>query len=187
MVRRFLSEPIPEEVLQRVLASGLKAPSAGFTQGVELMVLEEPSVREVFWQRVDPIGRKKPTDVEPPVILLPLVNKQAYLDRYSEPDKSRFGLGVDDAWPVPYWDVDAGMVAMLVLLAAVEEGLGAWFFGVFQGGPELMTDLGLPDSHRPIGAIALGYPHPEDRPSGSAVSRPRRETEEMIHRNRWKH
>lgn len=191
MVRSFLADPIPEDVLERVLAAALKAPSAGFTQAVELLVLDEPGTLSTFWGLVDPWGRKKPEgDRHPPVIVLPLTSEKAYRKRYSEPDKAHLGLGAEGreaeaGWPVPYWDVDAGMAAMMLMLAAVEEGLGSWFFGIFHGEADLMRILGVPGTHRPIGAIALGYPHPDDRPTGSSVSRPRRAAKEMIHRNLW--
>lgn len=191
MVRSFLADPIPEDVLERVLEAALRAPSAGFTQAVELLVLDEPAILSTFWSLVDPWGRKKPKDERhPPVIVLPLTSERAYRERYSEPDKARLGLGTHGreagvGWPVPYWDVDAGMAAMLLLLAAVEEDLGSWFFGIFHGEADLMRTLGIPDTYHPIGAIALGYPHPDDRPTGSSVSRSRRAAEEMIHRNHW--
>ena len=37
------------------------------------------------------------------------------------PDKLSDGEEID--WPVPYWFVDAGAALMLVLLAAIDEGL----------------------------------------------------------------
>ena len=54
--------------------------------------------------------------------------------RYAEPDKAATGLGRSAAaWPVPYWTVDAAFAVMTLLLAAEDAGLGALFFGVFQG------------------------------------------------------
>ena len=64
-----------------------------------------------------------------PLLIVPLSNKSAYLDRYAEPDKGWTDRD-ESRWPVPYWDVDAGMAALLMLLTAVDEGLGACFFGV---------------------------------------------------------
>ncbi len=58
-----------------------------------------------------------------------LSDRDAYLDRYAEPDK---GWTDRDAarWPVPYWHIDTGMAAMLFLLGVQEAGLAACFFGV---------------------------------------------------------
>ena len=64
-----------------------------------------------------------------PVIAVTLSCKRAYLDRYAREDKG--WTDRDEArWPVPYWHVDTGMVALLMLLAAVDEGLGALFMGM---------------------------------------------------------
>ena len=119
------------------------------------------------------------------MIVIPLAHMQAYLDRYSQPDKAGLGMDVASGWPVPYWLVDASMAAMLVLLAAVEERLGAWLFGIFHGQEQLLADLGVPPGYEPIGAIALGFPSAEDTPAGSALSRRRRPLDDIVHWGRW--
>jgi nitroreductase len=119
------------------------------------------------------------------VVAVALPDKQAYLDRYAEPDKAGLGLDAEGAWPVAYWDLDAAMAAMLLLLAAVDAGLGGWFFGVFHGEQRLLSELGVPPGHRLVGAVALGYPAPGERPSGSSRRRRRRTLDEVVHRGRW--
>jgi nitroreductase len=105
----------------------------------------------------------------------------AYLDRYAEPDKG-WSDRDPDRWPVPYWDVDTGFASLLILLTAVDEDLGALFFGVFR--PDAFREaFGIPDTHRPVGALALGYPAP-DEPSPS-LRRGRRPMEEVVHRGKW--
>jgi membrane-associated protease RseP (regulator of RpoE activity) len=75
-------------------------------------------------------------------LIIPLAHAQAYVDRYAEPDKTTTGLGHSaDDWPVPYWLVDTAMSSMLMLLAAVDQGLGALFFGIFDHEAELLVDL----------------------------------------------
>lgn len=186
MVRRFAPTPVPEDVLTRVLESALHAPSAGFAQGTELIVLDQAHDVTEFWRITDPRDRKRPHDENgPPVVVIPLSNQAAYLRRYSEPDKQGLGLDQAAAWPVPYWDLDTAMAAMLMLLTAVDHGLGAWFFGIFAGEDELLRWLEVPHGCRPIGALALGYPSPLEQVRGSVLSRPRRSLEEVVHRGRW--
>jgi nitroreductase len=107
--------------------------------------------------------------------------------RYAEPDKVATGLGESaDAWPVPYWTVDTSFAAMLMLLAAVDEGLGALFFGIFAGADELLRSLGVPETYSAIGTIALGWPDAErDRPGLSSATRGRRGLDDVVHRGRW--
>jgi nitroreductase len=186
MVRRFDPRPLPAEVLDRILASTTRAPSAGFSQGLDLLVLEGPVAVRGFWRATaDPRFETPYSTAEPPVIVLVLSDKQAYLDRYGAPDKAGLGMDVEAGWPVPYWDLDAAMAAMLLLLTAVDEGVGAWFFGVFHGAEPLLRDLGVPEGRRLIGAVALGYPAADDRPTGSSLTRRRRPLDQVVHRGRW--
>jgi nitroreductase len=186
MVRRFDPRPLPPEVLDRILHSATRAPSAGFSQGLDLLVLEGPEAVRWFWAATaDPRFGRPYSTAEPPVIVLVLSDKQAYLDRYAAPDKAGLGMDVEGGWPVPYWDLDAAMAVMLMLLTAVDEGVGAWWFGVFHGTEKLLADLGVPKGRRLVGAVALGYPAADDRPSGSARTRPRRPLDQVVHRGRW--
>ena len=186
MVRRFDPSPLPPEVLERILHSATRAPSAGFSQGLDLVVLEGPEAVRGFWRATtDPRFGKPYSTAEPPVIVLVLSDPQAYLDRYGKPDKAGLGMDTEAGWPVPYWDMDASMAVMLMLLTAVDEGVGAWWFGVFSGAEALLRDLGVPEGRRLAGAVALGRPAADDRPTGSAVTRPRRPLDEVVHRGRW--
>jgi len=187
MVRRFEQRPLPPEVLDRVLESALHAPSAGFSQGTALLVLDEPGAVRRFWAvTAHPrFERRLDRPAGPPVLVLVLSGKRAYLDRYAEPDKAGLGMDVEAGWPVPWWDLDAAMAAMLLLLAAVDAGLGGWLFGVFHGEERLLRDLGVPEERRLIGVVGLGYPAADDRPGGSPRRRRRRRLDEVVHRGRW--
>ena len=77
------------------------------------------------------------------------------------------------------------MAIMLILLAAVDEGLGAWYFGITRGQNDVLRELGVPPDCTMLGVIALGYPSQEDQPRGSAFSRRRRPFEDMFHIGRW--
>ncbi|HEY6747126.1 MAG TPA: nitroreductase family protein [Mycobacteriales bacterium] len=190
MVRNYdPSRPIPETVVDRLLANALRAPSAGFSQGWAFLVLSNPEERDRFWA-----ATTSPDDLESPdswltgmrnapLLIVPLSHKQAYLDRYASPDKG--WTDRDEArWPVPYWDIDTGFAALLMLLTAVDEGLGACFFGV---PPEHMdafrNAFGVPGEYTPIGCVSVGYRAP-DRPSPS-LRRGHRPTEDVVHRGSW--
>ena len=119
-----------------------------------------------------------------PVVIVPLAHKQAYLDRYALPDKAHTPLSREESWPVPYWDIDAGFGVMLILLTAVDLGLGALFFGIFQGEKPLMDALGVPGGYRPIGAIAVGHPTAGER-SKPELPTGRRRRDEVVRWERW--
>lgn len=166
MVRRFDGRPVPRDVVQRVLEPARRGPSAGWSQGTEFVVLEGAEQTAPFW--------------DAPVVVLPLADKQAYLDRYSLPDKMGRGMDREEGWPVPYWEVDTAFATMLLLLAAVDAGLGALFFGLFDGKEEAVAALGVPGSYRAIGGVALGYPAPGER-SQPSWKGGRRSFEEVVH------
>ena len=64
-----------------------------------------------------------------PVIVVPCSSKAAYLKRYAQPDKG--WTDEDEArWPVPFWHIDTGMAALLILQTVTDEGLGACYFGI---------------------------------------------------------
>jgi len=188
MVRRFDQRPVPRELIDRLLDTGRRGPSAGFSQGLEFLVLDTPETVSAFWEITrDPVFGWYLEDVAvgPTVLVLPLPDASRYVERYSQPDKIAFGMDRAENWPVPFWDVDAAMAAMLVLLAAVDEGLGGWYFGITHGERELLDRFGVPRHLRPIGIIGLGYRAEDEGPSGSATTRRRRPLEEQIHRNGW--
>jgi nitroreductase len=189
MCRNFSPDPVPPEVVDRLLERARRAPSAGHSQGWSFLVLESPAQVDRFWAASsDPewlAAPNFPGVLNAPVVVVPLCSPEPYLARYSEPDKIASGHTTADTWPVPYWTVDVSFATMLLLLGAVEEGLGALFFGMTRDAAALRREFAIPEDWEPIGAVALGRPAEEGYgPPGSAV-RGRRPVEEVVHRGRW--
>lgn len=187
MVRNFEPRPIPPAVVDRILDNAVRAPSAGFSQGWGFLALESDADREEFWATAfagaDRSSFRWDGLFRAPLIVVPCSNKRIYLDRYAEPDKGWTDRS-ESHWPVPYWDIDTGFAALLMLLTAVDEGLGALFFGILPHRVDgFRTAFGVPDEYQPIGALAIGYPAP-DEPSPS-LKRGRRPAAEVVHRGRW--
>jgi nitroreductase len=190
MVRSFRRDPVDREVLDRILATVPRAPSAGFSQGTELLVLTEADAVAAFWDLNEHPDFPTPPEhvlLRAPVVVVVLSNSDAYTDRYSAYDKIRFGLDQAANWHVPYWDVDAGMATMLMLLAVVEEGLGAFFAGLVDDGRRTLDHFGVPPNFRTIGFVGLGHAAEQDVASAgsSAFTRRRRPISELVHSNHW--
>jgi nitroreductase len=188
MTRRFDQRSVPRELIDRIADIGRRAPSSVFSQGLELLVLDTPQTVADFWVLTnDPADGWDPDDVAagPTVIVMPIPDAGRYTQRYSEPDKIAFGMDREENWPVRFWDIDAAMAAMLMLLAAVDEGIGGWFFGITYGERALLDRFGVPADLRPIGILGFGYRAEDERPTGSWVTRRRRPLGEQIHRNGW--
>ena len=190
MVRRYSAEPVDPAVVERILAHALHAPSAGFSQGWGFLLLDRPEDVARFWRSTTPEDASAEPDSwlrgmrTAPVVVVPLSNKSAYLGRYAEPDKGWTDRD-ESRWPVPYWHIDTGMAALLMLLTAVDEGLGACFFGIppTRVGP-FRDEFAVPQEYFPIGAITLGHRVETTGPAGSA-GRGRRPVEEVVHRGSW--
>ena len=191
MVRNYAEEPVDPSVVDRMLDNAIHAPSAGFSQGWAFLRLDAPDDVRRFWRATtEPEGLEDPDEwltgmMRAPVVIVPCSNKSAYLRRYAEADKG--WTDQDEArWPMPFWDMDTAMASLLILQTAVDEGLGACFFGV----PPAHTaafreEFGVPDEFTPVGAITVGHRAADPGPSGSPSVRPRRSVDEVVHRCQW--
>lgn len=189
MIRRYAATPVDPALVDRAIRNATHAPSAGFSQGWAFVVLDRPDDVRRFWQATA-------TDIEhpdawlaglmtAPVVVLPCSSKAAYLDRYAETDKG-WADRAESRWAKPYWDLDTAMASLLILLTAVDAGLGGCFFGI----PPARVDgvretFGIPADHEPIGAMTLGHRLPDTGSRGSAARRVRRPLEEVLHRGGW--
>lgn len=186
MVRSFEDRPVPPELRDRILTNAQKAPSAGFSQPYAFLVFDGKDEVARFWDAADPQrqGWKGWPDVwNAPLMIVCCSDKDRALDRYALPDKGWTDRS-ESHWPVPYWDIDTAMAAMIVLLTAVDLGLGALFFGIFRM-KEFKEAFGVPERVTPIGAIAIGWPKPTDRPSPSLKIVGRRPVEQVTHWGEW--
>lgn len=188
MIRSFEKKPIPQEILEIILRNTFSGPSAGFSQGIEAIVLvseedkeryyglsgskEERKERQTKWTKLENAA----------VILIILSHKDTYLDRYAEPDKG--WTDRDEArWPVPFWDIDAGMAGLLALLTVVDQGLGAVFTGVFPQ-ETFKEEFKVPTGYNAVGAILIGYPADKD-PKSPSLKRGWRNLDDVVHYGNW--
>lgn len=185
MVRNYTDQRIDGDVLDRIAASALRAPSAGNSQAIGVVVITDTDVRADIAQLA---GEESyvtsgfdPWVSRAPAHIVISVSEKVYRDRYAEADKLG-PAGEQIEWPIPYWWVDAGAALMAVLLATVDEGLAAGFLGVHSV-PDLSAKLGLPEDHMPIGVVTVGHSAP-DRRSGS-LDRPPKPRDAVIHRDHW--
>src|ERR1700684_4512225 len=179
MVRQFTDEPIATESLDRILRNAVRGPSAGFSQGQAFLVLTGPDL-ERFWEVAG--AAAAPSVTAAPLVIVPMSAKRVYLDRYAQPDKG--WTDRDEAhWPVPFWHIDTGMAALLILLTVVDGGLGALYFGIVRAAVEPFREaFGVPDDHEPLGAVAIGH---NAEPPPRALRARRRPAQDVIHYGHW--
>ena len=180
MVRTFSGEPVPKDSLERILGNAVRGPSAGFSQGQSFLLLTEPADRERFWAIAGAAVNESAQTA--PAVIVPMSCKRVYLDRYAQPDKG--WTDRDEArWPVPFWHIDTGMAALLILQTVVDEGLGAIYFGIVPEAVQPFRDaFGVPEDQEPIGAIAIGY---DAETQKRDLRSKRRSVDDVLHYGRW--
>jgi FMN reductase [NAD(P)H] len=184
MVRAYEPEPVPREAIERIVRSVRHGPSAGFSQGLRLVVVTEAERR----QRLAQIVGDGAWVENAPVLVVVCVREDDYHDRYRQPDKLAVTGGVEIEWPIPYWYFDAGAAAMLILLAAIDEGYAAGLFGVpVEKLPAFREELALPDDVEITCCITIGRAAEDDDLSAtsSRLTRSRRAQDEIVRWERW--
>ncbi|CAN5779807.1 hypothetical protein BH23ACT2_BH23ACT2_17510 [soil metagenome] len=188
MVRAFRSDPVAPATVRHLCDLARRSPSAGHSQGVSMLVLDSPEAVGRYWEITLAASRRAsfrwPGLLDAPVLVVVAVRPATYVERYLEPDKAATGLGEGvEAWPVPYWWVDAGAAVEHLLLGAVDAGLGASLFGSFDHEDAVSAAFGVPDGWRLVATVALGHPAPDE--PGRSAARGRRPLEDVVHHNRW--
>jgi nitroreductase len=191
MVRAYTGESVPRETLERIATTIRRAPSAGFSQGQRFVVVTEPAGKRAL---ADAVGEEfyvqqgfAPWISGAAAIVVVCTREDDYHERYRQPDKLE-PTGEEIVWPVPYWHVDAGKAAMLVLLAAIDEGLTTGVFGFpDERQDEVRELLHLPPDVALVEGITIGHAARDtasDRLS-SRGTRPRKPLDELVRWERW--
>lgn len=187
MVRHYDGRPLPRDVLERIASTVRRAPSGGFSQGQRLLVIDDPALLakmaedEAEWN-----GGMEPWFGSASAQVLVMTREADYHERYQKADKLQDGDEIE--WPVPFWHVDAGAALMLILLAAIDEGLAAGVYGIFGDMDTKYRELfGLPDDLVIVAGVTLGraLPDPSWSKSTSRATQRRRTLDEVVQWNTW--
>jgi len=192
MVRAYEPEPISRETIERIVGTVRRAPSAGFSQGQRLVVVTDAGTRQRIAEIVEeasPVPRSAATLeqwLNAPVLIVVGVREDDYHDRYRKSDKLIDGAEIE--WPIPYWHFDAGAVAMLILLAAIDEGYAAGLFGVFMEATKPFKELlRIPDDVAVACCITIGRPADDSNwtAMSSRLTQARKSVDDLVHWEHW--
>jgi nitroreductase len=191
-VRTYADRPVPRDLLERIANSAVVwAPSAGFSQGLRVVVVTDPETRSriaVAAKEDELAAQGRPRwKAAAPVHMVVLTREDDYHARYQERDKLQITGGREIDWPAPYWYVDAGAAVMALMLAAIDEGLDTAIFGITDL-PALHETLGLPEDLRFVAVVTMGYPaETTDEPSrgASVFTQRRKPREEVVRWEKW--
>ena len=143
-VRKFTDRPVPREVVDRILAAALTAPSSRNTRSTRFLVVDDPA----------------------------LVARMAEMRDYGAGFLTGAPLAVvvlGDAAKTDLWEVNASISTTVLHLACVDEGLASCWVQI-EGRPRLTdapdgeqaadflrTFLPIPEGCEPLCAVAMGY------------------------------
>jgi nitroreductase len=185
MIRRFTDEPVAPETIARIIDTGNRGPSAGFSQGVAFISITIEEKRRHVGAFCGEAGYVAagfgPFVSDAPVQIVICTSEEVYQERYRQPDKRR-AAAREQTFPVPYWYTDAGAALMLILLAVVDEELGSAFVGIHDQ-PGMRDLLGIPGDYVPIGVVLVGHPAPDKR--SRSLKRGRKPLDEVHHQEQW--
>jgi nitroreductase len=142
MVRQYIAnKQIPEELIMRLIKNAHRAPSAGHTQVQEFIIVKDRITKKKL--------RKVAVDQEyvelAPVLIIVCSNTSRSTNRYGIRGREFYSI------------IDGSFASMVILLSAVNEGIGAAFVGAFED-DKVAQILELPKHVKPVGIICLGYP-----------------------------
>lgn len=163
MVRAYKADPVPEQTIHRLLQYAVRAPSAGNLQPWEFIIVRSAENRD----RLAKAALGQTWVATAPVIIATCADIQRSGQRYGT--RGTF-----------YSLVDTAFASLLILLGAVEQGLGACFVGAYNP-EEVAKILALPEHVRPVGLITVGYPAEAPRKPGT----PQIPLHKLIHDEKW--
>jgi nitroreductase len=149
-VRKYTSQPVEPEKLQRCLEAARLAPSASNGQPWKFVVVDDPELQQkVARETIGPLSTFNNFVPQAPVIVAIVIEKMKVI--------TQIGASIQDR---EYPLIDIGIAAEHFCLQAAEEGLGTCMLGWFNEEP-IKELLKIP-RHKRIGLlITLGYA-PED-------------------------
>ena len=189
MTRSFAADPVDAGLLRSILDTARRVPSAGHTQGTELLVLTGPEQTQRYWAAtLPPPARDRfafPGLLRAPVLVVVYARPDAYAGALPGAGQAGGRRGAATSWPQPVWTVDAAFVALNLQLAAVDAGLGVLFFGVFDHAAAVAAEFGVPADREVIGTVALGWPDEDDTRPGRSAGRGWRPLDDVVHHGHW--
>jgi len=141
-IRRFKQDPIPSEILKKLIDYARIAPAGSNIQAVEYVIVESSAMREkmfplVKWASSLPADQRTPeSGREPTAYIIVIIN--------TDIKKS-------------YYDYDIGAAVENILLGAVNFGLGCCWMANIKGN-KIRNLLEIPPNYEIKHVISLGYP-----------------------------
>jgi nitroreductase len=145
MVREYdQGKQISDKIIMKLIRNAHRAPSAGHTQVQEFIIVKDSAIKK----KLRKAAASQEYVEKAPVLIVVCSNISRSISRYGNRGKQFYSI------------IDGAFASMLILLTAVNEGIGACFVGAFEDN-KVSAILELPEFVKPIGIICIGYPAEE--------------------------
>ena len=191
-VRRFLSDPVPKDVLARILDAAHHAGSVGFMQPWNFLIIQDKKIREAVYQNFLSANQQaakrfsgEKGDLYDSLKLEGIL--ECPINICVTCDSSRLGSHVLGRDTIPETDVFSTCCAIQNLwLAARAEGLGVGWVSILDVN-QLKEELKIPKPIHLVAYLCLGYPEEFlDRPMLEKAGWAKRiPVDELIFYDRW--
>jgi nitroreductase len=169
-IRKYQDRKIEEEKIAAIIESARLAPSGNNTQPWQFILIDDKEVIKA----VAKAAHNQQWICTAPLLIACVAGIEVRI-----PDCGNMNLQED----TPCFELkqiirDTAIAAEHIVLEAVHQGLGTCWVCWFTE-DEMRSILGIPENKFLVTILAAGYPDENPAP------RPRKETEDMIHKNRW--
>jgi len=187
-IRGFKSDPVPKQILEKVLELGVRSPSAENGQPWEITVITGKILENIREENIEKLGRHEPFTPEVQMHVYAGIYKERHM-KLAAQLYGLMGIAREDTENRRLWvqrgfrfydapaaiiltasnsldesptQFDLGCLAQTICLAALEYGLGTCIAGQSVLYPEVTRKhCGIPETERIVMSIAIGYPDPD--------------------------
>ncbi|WP_046181007.1 5,6-dimethylbenzimidazole synthase [Domibacillus tundrae] len=192
-VRNFMPNPVDESAVKRILEAAHHAPSVGFMQPWNFILINEDNIKQKLAWAADKERRALAIhyeDDERSSAFLKLKIeglKEAPLSICVTSDPSRGGSHVLGRNSIPETDMMSTACAIQNMwLASCAEGLAMGWVSFYKKA-DIRDILGIPHHVDPVALISIGYTdlYPKEPILETAKWRKRKELDQLIYYNKW--
>ncbi len=167
-VRKFKEDPVPDELIEKLLEAVKWAPSWANTQCWEIVVVKDPEIKKQLQETLPPNNPAYKACGQAPVLLVGVAKRNT----------SGFYKGKVTTDKGDWYMFDMGVALEHVALAACDLGLATVHVGLFDH-KKAAEILGVPEGYEVVEILPIGYPDQEPK------APKRREITEFAHLDRF--
>ena len=151
-IRKFKDKPVPDEMLEIILASAQCAASSNFVQAYTIIRVDDQQNRQIIAK----LSGSQQWIMDAPVFLVFLADLNR-LKKACQKHGKEMADGYMEQFIVA--TVDTALMGQNTLLAAESMGLGGVFIGAIRNNPKKLCEmLNIPEKAYPVFGMCLGYP-----------------------------